>query len=114
MDMKMLLVYFLIGGAVVSAVTYFGSQAKGLLAAFIAFLPIISVITLCTTYFGGGLGAAVSYAKGMLILVPSWVLYVVSVIFLLPRIGLEGSIIVGVAAYLVTALLIPTAFSFSA
>jgi hypothetical protein len=106
MDLKMLPVYFLIGGGVVTAVTYFGSQAKGLLAAFIAFIPSISVITLCTIYFGGGQGAALSYAKGMLILVPSWVLYVVGIIFLLPRIGLAGSLLVSVAAYIGTALLI--------
>lgn len=106
MDIKMLPVYFLIGGAVIAAVTYFGSQAKGLFAAFIAFIPSISITTLCTIYFSGGKGAALSYAKGMLILVPSWVLYVLGIIFLLPRIGLAGSIIVGVAAYVGTALLI--------
>jgi uncharacterized membrane protein (GlpM family) len=106
MDIKMLPVYFVIGGAVVSAATYFGSQAKSLFAAFIAFLPAISVITLCSIYFASGTGAAVSYAKGMLMLLPPWVLYVVAVMFLLPRIGLAGSLIVGIATYLGIAFLI--------
>lgn len=106
MDIKMLPVYFVIGGVIVSAVTYFGSQAKSLLAAFIAFLPAISVVTLCSIYFASGTQAAVSYAKGMLMLLPPWVLYVIAVIFLLPRIGLAGSLIVGVATYSGIALLI--------
>jgi len=107
MDNKMLLVaYFVIGGVVVSAITYLGSHSKSMLAAFIALLPCVSVITLCTIYFSSGTGAVVSYAKNMLILLPPWILYVVGVIYLLPRIGLAGSLVVSIGVYLVTALLI--------
>jgi uncharacterized membrane protein (GlpM family) len=92
-----------IGGLVVSVVTYFGSQGKSQLAVFIAFLPCTTVITLCTIYFAGGTGAAVSYAKSMLVLLPAWVLYVVGLIFLLPRLGLVVSLLVSVAAYVAAA-----------
>jgi uncharacterized membrane protein (GlpM family) len=104
-DPKLLVVYFVIGGLIVSVITYFGSQGKSELAAFIAFLPATSLITVCTIYFAGGTGAAVSYAKSMLVLLPAWVLYVVSIIFLLPRLGLVGSILVSIAAYLVAAFI---------
>jgi hypothetical protein len=103
---KLLLLYFLIGGVIVSSVTYFGSQSKSLIAAFIAFLPSISVITLCTIYFNGGTGEAVAYAKNMLILLPPWLLYAVGIVFLLPRVGLLGSLIISVSAYLGAALVI--------
>ena len=106
MDIKALAAYFVIGGLIVAAITYFGSQAKSELAAFIAFLPSISVITLCTIYFASGTGAAVSYARSMLILLPPWLLYAIGVIFLLPRIGLAGSLLVSVAAYLAVAIVI--------
>jgi hypothetical protein len=106
MSIKMLLLYFVIGGVIVSAITYLGSLGKSQLAAFIAFLPSISVITLCSIYFAGGTQPAVSYAKGMLILLPSWALYVTGVIFLLPRIGLAGSLIVSIAVYMGTAFLV--------
>ena len=105
MDTKLLPIYFVIGGVIVAAVTYFGSQAKGQLAAFIAFLPSISVITLCTIYFSSGTQEAVSYAKSMLILLPPWLLYVIGVILLLPRIGLAGALSVSIAAYLGAAFL---------
>ena len=103
MDLKLLVAYFVIGGLVVSVVTYFGSQGKSDLAVFIAFLPSTTLITLCTIYFAGGTGAAVSYAKSMLILLPAWVLYVLGVLFLLPRLGLVVSLLISVAAYLAAA-----------
>jgi len=106
MDIKMLIMYFVIGGVVVSTVTYFGSHAKSQLAAFIAMLPAVTVVTLCTIYSANGAGAAVSYAKNLLIMLPSWVLYILGIIFLLPRIGLAGSLIASIAVFLGTALLI--------
>ncbi len=106
MDYRLLVVYFFIGGAVVSSITYLGSQSKSLLAAFIAFLPSISVITLITIYTARGTDAALSYAKGMLMLLPPWVLYVLAVIFLLPRIGLLGSLLASVSIYLLTAFIV--------
>ncbi len=106
MDTRLLILYFVFGGVIVSTVTYFGSQAKSQLAAFIAFLPSISVITLCSIYFASGTGAAVAYAKSMIILLPPWLLYVLGVIWLLPRIGLAGSLIASIAVYLVTAFII--------
>jgi hypothetical protein len=39
----------------------------------------------------------------MLILLPAWLFYVIGVIFLLPRLGLVGALLVGVAAYLAAA-----------
>ena len=70
-DLKLLIAYFVIGGLVVSVVTYFGSQGKSELAVFIAFLPRTSLIIVCTIYFAGGTGAAISYAKSMIILLPA-------------------------------------------
>ncbi len=113
MDIRMLPVYFIIGGVIVSAITYFGSQGKSMLAAFIAFLPSITLITICTIYLASGTGAAVSYAKGMLLLVLPWMLYIIGVIFLLPRIGLAGSLIVGIATYIGVAFLLMRLIQFS-
>ena len=75
MDIKLLPLYFAIGGAAVAATTYFGSQGKGLFAAFIGVLPSVTVITFCSIYFSSGTAATLSYAKGLLILTPPWLLY---------------------------------------
>jgi hypothetical protein len=42
----------------------------------------------------------------MLVLLPPWVLYMVVVILLLPRIGLVGALVTSIMVYLGTALLI--------
>ena len=106
MDLKMLPVYFVIGGAIVTAVTYLGSQAKSSLAAFIALLPSITVVTLCTIYLSGGESSTLTYAKNLLFLLPPWLLYVVGVIFLLPRIGLVWSLVISIAVYMGVSFLI--------
>ena len=67
MEIKYIL-YFLIGGFIVSAVTYLASHAKGLQAAFIANLPVVTVITFLTIYFESDQRAIVSYAKGLIIM----------------------------------------------
>lgn len=95
-----LALYFVIGGLVVALTTYYGSQAKGMIAAFIAFLPSVTILTISTIYLQAGQQATSSYLRGMIILTPSWVLYVVATLFLLPRLGLIPALAVGVAVYL--------------
>ena len=105
MDVRWLSLYFFLGGTIVALVTYFGSQGKGLLAAFIAFFPSITIVTLFSIYFASGVGATVSYFKSMLILLPAWLIYAVAMIFLLPRWGLVPSVLVGIVIYVAAALI---------
>ncbi len=105
MDLKSLIAYFIIGGLIVAVVTYFGSRGSSLLAVFIAFFPSTSLITMVTIYLAGGTGPTVSYAKSMLILLPAWLLYVIGIVFLLPRLGLVASILISIVAYAAAAFL---------
>ncbi len=105
MDLKLLPLYFVIGGAVVASVTYFGSHGKGLFAAFIGVLPSVTLITITSIYFASGMNNTLSYVKGLLVFMPAWLLYVITVILLMPRIGLAGSLIAGIAAYLIAAFI---------
>jgi len=102
------LIYFLIGGAVVSLVTYFAGTAKGLLAAFFANLPVITFITFLTVYSDAGEKAVVDYAKGLIIMLFPWLAYIFSVIFLTQRIGLFPSLAIGLASYFIFSYLIIT------
>jgi len=106
MDNRLLILYFLLGGTVVTAITYFGSRGQGLIAALISMLPTVSLVTLVSVYHAGGAEPAISYFRGMLIVLPVWILYVVSQIFLLPRFGLIPSLAIGVAVYLAGAFAI--------
>jgi uncharacterized membrane protein (GlpM family) len=76
-DIKLIPVYFIIGGLTVSVAAYFGSQGKGLVGAFAGLFPGITVVT-----------------------------FIVSVMFLTPRVGMAISLISSIAVYLITAVII--------
>lgn len=104
MSIKLLAIYFVVGGAVIAAVSYFGSHGKGMVAAFIANMPLMTLITLCTVYFSGGQATAISYVKGILLLLPAWLLYAFAVLFLLPRLGIVPAVMIGVSLYVGSAV----------
>jgi len=104
--------YFLTGGVVVSVVTYFASHAKGLLAAFLANLPVVTMITFLTIYFESGEKAVVSYAEGLVVMLFPWLAYIFSVVFLTKKIGLLPALVIGVSLYLVCAYFIINAKKF--
>jgi hypothetical protein len=101
--------YFLTGGIVVSVVTYFASHARGLLAAFLANLPVITMITFLTIYFESGQTAVVSYAEGLVIMLFPWLAYIFSVVLLTKKIGFVPSLIIGISLYFVCAYFIMNA-----
>ena len=105
MDAKYIPIYFLLGGTVVSLASYFGSQARGLLAAFISFFPAATVFTVSAIYAAAGNRAASSYARGMLLLLPAWVLYALSLFLFIPRLGLTISLLIGIPLYIGGAIL---------
>ncbi len=106
MDVRLLALYFFVGGTVVTLTSYFGSAGKGLIAAFVAFIPSITIVTLCSIYLTGGIASATAYARGMLLLLPAWTLYALSLYFILPRLGLVPAILIGASLYVGGALVI--------
>jgi hypothetical protein len=105
MEIKYLL-YFLFGGIIVSTVTYFASHAKGLLAAFFANLPVITLTTFLMIYFESGQKAVVAYAQGLIIMLFPWLAYIFAVILLTNRIGVISSLLIGLSLYLLLSYLI--------
>ncbi len=98
--------YFLIGGAIVSLVTYFASHAKPLLAAFFATMPIITIITFLSIYHEVGEKAIAPYAKGLIIMMLPWMIYIFSIILLTSRVGFLPSLITGYVLYIAVAFII--------
>jgi hypothetical protein len=76
-----------LGGTIVSAVTYFGSLGRGMLSAFVATFPSITVLTFILIYLDSGTAPTFSYAKGMVLFFPSWLAYLICFVVVLPRWG---------------------------
>src|SRR4030042_6746850 len=104
--------FFLAGGIIVSIVTFFASHAKGLLAAFLANLPVVTMITFLTIYFESGEKAVVSYAEGLVVMLFPWLASIFAVVFLTKKIGLLPALVIGVSLYLVCAYLLINAKKF--
>jgi hypothetical protein len=100
------LFYFLIGGTVVSVVTYYASHSRTLFAAFVANLPVMTVITFLMIYREAGEAAVVPYAKGLLIMLAPWLLYIFTVLIMTPHIGIFPSLLTGFTFYVAIAYLI--------
>lgn len=98
--------YFLVGGIVISVVTYFASHSRPLLGAFLANMPVITLVTFLTIYNEAGQKAIVPYAKGLVMMMLPWFTYIFAVIFLTPRLGFLPSLTTGFTLYVVFALII--------
>jgi len=103
MQLKTFILHFILGGTIVSVVTLIGSQGKGMLAAFVATFPTMTALTFALVYSKAGQIATVNYAKGLLFMTPPWIIYVLCLIFLLPRWGFLKSLTVGVLTYMLLA-----------
>lgn len=100
------LLYFILGGLIVALATYFGSEKKGLLAAFIAMFPFLTAFTIFTIYSAAGGEAVTHYVKGLLLLTPAWILYLLFVLYLLPKYNFWISLAIGVTIYMIIASII--------
>lgn len=86
-DLGKYLLYFLLGGSIVSFSTYLGSQGKSFLAAMASTFPAITGVTFILLHANGGGATTVDYAKSLLWFVPPWTIYVVAMILGIPRLG---------------------------
>lgn len=94
------ILYFVLGGTIVSVSTYLGSQGKSFLAAFASTFPAITGATFVLIYLNEGNDAIVSYAKNLLWFVLPWTIYVVSMIAGAPRFGFWPAMIGSLVLYL--------------
>jgi len=93
------LMYFVIGGLVVSGTVMVGARGHGFLAAFVSQFPSMTVLTFFLIYQAGGKAPVISYAKGFLYTIPPWLMYVLAVVMLCDRIGIWWSLAIGVTLY---------------
>lgn len=99
-DLMKPILYFVLGGLMVSLSTYVGAQGRGFLAAFISTFPAITGVTIILIYLNGGNEPAYQYARHLLWLAPAWVVYVGFIILLLNRLGFWLTMISALTLYM--------------
>lgn len=91
--------YFFLGGTLISVSTYLGSHGKGFFAALASTLPVISGMTFLLIYLNAGAGPTVSFAKNLIWLSPPWFAYVLTMMFGVPRFGFAVSFAMAMTFY---------------
>ena len=108
-DLAKLILYFLIGGTIVSVSSYVGAQGRGFLAAFVSTFPAITGVTILLIYLNGGTDPAFTYAKHLMWFVPPWLLYVGFLIFSIPRVNFLMALGGALSLYMVAIALVKLA-----
>ena len=99
--------YFIVGGTIVTAVAYVGKHGDGMTAAFVASLPVLFIINMLLLYQNGGVSAGMSYARGALMYLPMFVGCVLLTMVLLPRVEMPLAVLAGVSVYALPAVVRP-------
>jgi uncharacterized membrane protein (GlpM family) len=97
--------YFLVGGTVVTLISFLASIGKPQLAAFIGLIPSNTILTFIFTHREGGAKTTTEYARTMMWFTPAWLLYVATVMWLLPKQGLYRSLGAGLAVFFAASFL---------
>ena len=93
------LLYFVIGGTVVTLTTWFGSLGRSWLAAFVSTFPALTVLTFILIYLNGGIAETVPYAKHLIYFVIPWIAYVGLFLLTVNRLGFWAALSCSVAAF---------------
>lgn len=99
-DLAKYVVYFLLGGTIVSLSTYLGAKGNSFLAAMASTFPAITGVTFILLYANGGGATTVAYAKSLLWFVPPWIVYVVAMIMGIPRLGFWPAMVGSLLLYM--------------
>jgi hypothetical protein len=101
-----LVIYFLLGGVVTALTAYFASQGRGMFSAFIATLPLQTILGFLVIYAESGSKTVEEYAWGLLIFTPPWLCYVLIVLLGVNRIGIIKSLGLGILLFVILSILV--------
>jgi hypothetical protein len=105
-EMVKSVLYFVLGGLMVSVSTYLGTMGRGFLAAFVSTFPAITGVTIVLIYLNSGTVFATIYAKHLLWLVPAWLTYVGILIVAIPRFGFWLAMATALTIYMIVVAII--------
>ena len=107
MNQRMLqyVIYFIAGGTLAALVAYFAGRGNPFLTALVGSIPLMFLLNINLVYRATGISSSLAYSKGVLSLVPAFVIFVIVTMWLLPRLGMPKALLPGMAVYPVLALI---------
>jgi len=86
-------------------VAYLASRGNPLLAILVANVLVLFLLNIFLVYRAGGVSGSLTYAKGTLLLLPVFILFVIVTILLLPKQGMPKALLLGMPLYLVPVII---------
>lgn len=99
------LFYFLTGGVIVTLTTFLAESGNPILAGIVGMFPSASLVTLYLAGKSAGGEIVSQTAKSYLISAfLAWIPYLLVIIYLAPKIGVNKALLIGVAVFLILAI----------
>jgi hypothetical protein len=99
--MLQVLLSFFVGGGLVATVAYIAQKGNATLTILVANIPVIFLLNILTAYRVGGIDSSLNYAKGALMYLPFYILFIVLTMWLIPRLGMPGAALPGLSIFTV-------------
>ena len=95
------IIYFFIGGGVVTLVVYIASRGNLFLATLVGNIPILFLLNVFLVYRESGVSGSLVYAKGVLLMLPIFILFIAITMLLIPHLGMPKAILSSLPIYLI-------------
>lgn len=100
------LIFFVVGGCMMCMIMYLGMHSKTYWSAFLAILPLWTIVPLVSMYYNSGIETSLAFAQSLIIISIPWLLYASCIVMFAQFFGLFTSISIACAVYVVCAVII--------
>lgn len=95
------LISFLVGGGLLAFVTFVAQKGNATLTILVANIPVMFLLNVLMTYRIGGVDGSLNYAKGALMYLPFYIIFVAITMWLIPRLGMPGALLPGIPVFII-------------
>jgi len=95
------ILYFLLGGTIVSMVAYLANHGNQVLTILMGNLPVLFMMNIFLAYRVGGTTGSMIYAKGMLAVMPFFIVFILITLLILPHINTPLAVLPAMLVYII-------------
>ncbi|MDD5604328.1 MAG: hypothetical protein RBR99_04410 [Dehalococcoidales bacterium] len=99
------LLSFFVGGGLLALVSFVAQKGNATLTILVANIPVMFLLNVLSTYRVGGVDGSLNFAKGALMYLPFYIIFVLITMWLIPRLGLPGALFPGLPIFVIPALI---------
>jgi len=99
------LLSFFVGGGLLAFVTFVAQKGNATLTVMVANIPVMFLLNVLSTYRVGGVDGSLNFAKGALMYLPFYIIFVLITMWLIPRLGLPVALLPGIPVFVLPVII---------